>query len=268
MERLPSISELGKRLPIGFVDESGALHRDFSIRQWNWELEERLGDVTSDADTNVMRYVSHVVAESLETLGTVDLGKLNPLQRLSIVSRMYYSDVLFIYVWIRIEAFGRQLRIEPFPCERCHKSIENFVGDLHTLEVKEVATDALSRTVELEHGVRYADQIRKTLKVEPLRWAFFESGDFTTAIRNAAKLKLMTIQHGVAEVVGMPRPATLTREHVKTMHPREILQLVREIDQCGGGLVMGIGGACPYCHNEYQHVIDWRFSSFFGSSVQ
>ena len=260
------LAEHGKRLPIGYVDEAGEAHRTFALREWDWDLEERIGEELESTDVGAMQHVTQVVACATKAIGKVDFAKLNHIQRLGLISRMYYSDVLMIYVWIRIESLGHALRLETFTCERCRKPID-FVGDLRELDVKEIDVKHISRTVTLEKGVKYAGDVRKKLRVEPLRWAFFESSDFAAAMGNQAKFKLLAMQHGVAEVEGAPTPACVTREHVKTMSPREVMRVVREIDQCGGGVVMAIEGECPHCKAAFEKEIDWRYGDFFGRSV-
>lgn len=262
-----TLSEFGKRLPIGYRDPNGEIQRNFALREWDWDLEESIGDQLETAEISGMGHVTHVVACGLKTLGSIDFDKLETIQRLAAISNMYYSDVLMVYVWIRIEGMGPQLRLESFKCEKCKKLID-FAGDLRGLEVHEIDPKSVTRTVALEHGVRYADQIRNKVNIEPIRWSFFESDDFVSAMTNQAKFKRLALQNGVVEVEGVPGPAHLTRSHLKSMKPREIVKIVREIDAAGGGVVMEIEDVCPHCKAPFSHTIDWRYGDFFGRSVQ
>jgi len=267
-KNMPTLAEFGKRLPIGMRDEKGELQLKFALREWDWDLEEKIGESIENSDGNAMHHVTHVVAAVTKAIGGVDFDKLNDVQRRGLISRMYYSDVIMLYIWARIEGMGPNLKLETFNCHKCKKPID-FVGDLRHLEVMECDPKNLSRTVSLENGVKYANECRKKVIVEPLTWSFFESDDFVAAIQNPAKLKLLTMQHGVREVEGAPRPAYITREHARTMKVRDVIKIVKEVDQCGGGAVMEIEVACQHCKAKVEKELEWwRYGDFFGQSVQ
>jgi|GEM_PF-6584803 len=265
---LPTLADFGKRLPIGYVDEAGVRHDKFELRDWDWDLEERIGaalEGAEGADAPFGRYISGIMSEAVKSVGTIDLDALKPAQRLGLLSRMYYSDMLYMYVWVRIEGLGHSLKLEPFKCKKCKRMID-FVGDLRQMEVQAVEGDP-TKEIVLEHGLTYADKPRKKVKVATLRWSFFEAPEFEQAMRNPATMYLLTLQGGVVEVDGAPKPAYLTREHVKTMKRPEIVRLVREINNIGGGPVMSIEGACPHCKTGFEESIDWSYADFFGRSV-
>lgn len=267
MKKLPTLKEFGKRLPIGYREpNSGEILKPFSLRPWDWDLEEQIGEALENSDDAGMGHVSHVVAASIEAIGNIKFDKLNELQRRTLISSLYYSDVVHMYVWIRVEAMGQELKLETFNCDKCKKSIE-FVGDLRELDVEEVDRKAISRTVTLEHGIQYANERRKKVIVEPVRWSFFESNEFVATMFNPAKFKRLIVQQGVVELEGAPKPAHLTTAHLKSMKSNEILKLVREINEAGGGPIMAIEGNCPQCRKPFQNEIDWRYGDFFGRSV-
>lgn len=266
---LPTLKEYGKQLPIGFTAVDGKLHRDFTLKEWDWETEEQISDAVSAHKVQGFgTYVSEVVGHSLDQLGDIPFGQMQPNDRRVLVSQMYYSDVLTIYTWIRIGAYGPHLKLEPFQCGNpmCRQEIQ-FTGDLETLEIQPLEGE-LGREVELQHGVVFAKERRHKVKVMPLRWNMFESPEFVMAMTNAAKFKRLTIQNGVQGVEGVEGGGVyFTREHLKSMRPIDITKLMRAIDECGGGVVMQIRDKCPHCGSEFQEDIDWRYGDFFGRSV-
>ena len=178
---------------------------------------------------------------------------------------LYFSDALYLYIWIRIEALGHGLKFDPFKCVSCKKWIEKLSGDLRTLEVQ-TFEEVPTRVVELEHGVEYAKKRLKKFTVGPLKWAFMETDD-AGQLQNSAKFKLATLQQSVVALEGAPQgPIYLTSEHLRTMKPREINRLVAEIDQCNGGAVMEIADRCPSCREEYRQAINWSHDAFFAPS--
>lgn len=257
-----TLSEFGKRLPIGY-EASGKLHRDFTLRDCDWDLEERIGEDLEAEPADIAAHVSIVVSNSLKSVGDVDFDKMSPELRRNAVSSMYMDDVFSVYLWTRIDLMGPQLKLNDLKCGGCRKDID-FVGDLRDVEVYDSRGEVPQKTVELEGGITYAGELRSSLVVRPVRWSFFESGGITL---NPAKQKLLAIQHGVVEVVGAPKPAMMTRDHVRAMKPRDVKRVVNEINECGGGAVLQIEGKCPECSKGFRHDIDWRYGDFFGPSV-
>lgn len=266
VDYLPTLTERGKVLPIGFVDQGGVKHRDFELADWTWEIEEKLGQLAEDEpELPINQFVSEVIGHGLKRIGTVDLTKAKRSQRRLLVRSLYFSDALYAYVWIRIHALGHGLKLERFQCPSCRRWIENYVGDLRTLEVK-AFEEVPRRTVKLEHGVTYAGKRLHTFHVGPLRWAFLEDADNAT-LSNPAKFRLATLQRAVVGLDGAPEgPVHLTSEHLRTMIPREVNALVADVDQCNGGVVMQVVDACPNCREEFRRDLNWGYSSFFATS--
>jgi hypothetical protein len=265
-ERLPTLTAVGKRLPIGFADKVGGFHREFELAPWTWEVEEELGELlVQNPEMLVNEYVSEVLGRGLARLGTIEIPKLSRGERRLLVRSMYLPDVLYAYVWLRIEALGPSLKMEPFRCPHCARKIEGFAGDLRTLEVK--VLDAVPRRkVTLEHGVEYGGKRLTTFELAPLRWAFMEDATPET-LNNRAALKRLTLAQAVVGLEGAPEgPVLLTRDHLRTMLPREVDQLVTEVDQLGGGPVMELQGKCPACRRPFRREIDWRYGHFFAAS--
>jgi hypothetical protein len=267
-ERLPTLTAVGKRLPLGYTDQTGQKHLDFELTDWTYELEERLGELASENQQMSLNvYVSEVIGHGLSRVGSIDVTKMKRSERRLLVRSLYFSDALAVYVWIRIGALGPGLSLKEFTCSACRKPVRGYTGDLRTLEVK-VFDEVPSREVKLETGVTYAGKRLTEFKVGPVRWAFMETED-PTLLTNPAKFKLVTIQQGVIGLKGAPEgPVFLTAEHLRTMAPREINRLVREIDQCGGGLVMEIRDQCPSCRREFRQGINWSYDDFFAPSSQ
>ena len=267
-ESLPTLADVGCVLPIGYIDPSGTVHREFDLVDWSWEIEEELGELAEkDRDMPMGVYVSELVGRGLRSLGTLDCTKLKRSQRRLILSRMFFSDVLYLYIWLRIKALGHELRLLDVRCtdSKCKKAIKEFTGDLRTLEVRSFG-EVPKKVLTLETGVVYANERRKKVTVGPVSWALMETCDAST-LTNPAKFKLATLQHGIRAIEGAPAgPVHLTRDHLRTMAPSEVNQLVAEIDRCNGGAVMQIGGLCPACKREFRQDIDWSHGAFFAPS--
>lgn len=264
-EKLPTLGEVGKRLPIGFVDARGERHLDFELVDWTYEVEESLGDLAEKhREMTLSAYMSEVIATGLARVGSIETVKLKRSERRLLVRRLYFSDALYVYLWVRIAALGRGLKFDEIRCN-CGHVLRNFSADLESVEVK--AFDAVpSRTVELEQGVLLGGKRLKRFTVGPVRWALLE--DHPDALLNAAKLKLVSIQQGVTTIEGAEGSPILTSGHLRTMRTVEINRLVSEIDACGGGPVMEVRDRCPKCRGEFRRAIPWTYDDFFAVSSQ
>lgn len=265
---LPELREVGRVLPIGYYDNSGKLHRSFELVAWDWEVEEELGALAEkEGDMPMGVYVSEIIGTGLAKLGDLDFTRLKRSQRRLVVSRLFYSDAIYIYVHVRIAALGPHIRFERFKCEKCRKPTD-FVGDLRTLEVKAYPEGEVPRkTVALDRPFAYGGKEVSRVDVGPLKWAFMETDDVAT-LTNPAKFRMATLKHGVVGLEGIDGdvPIVLTREHAKQIGPAGINRLVLEIDELGGGAVMECAGRCVSCGYEFRRAIDWTYDNFFGRS--
>ena len=267
-EEIQTLDDFGQKLPIGYEDARGETHREFELREWDFELEEELGKVAeNEPDMPMGQYLSEVVGSSISRLGGIDVTKLKRSERRLLLYRMYYADVLYLYVHIRINALGPEIRFERFPCQkfRCPQKID-YVGDLRTIEV--VSLDEPPRkVVELDDGLFYGGEYRKRVVVGGLRWAWMEATD-AGFLQNSAKFKQRTLEYGVVGVEGVKEgtPIVIDRENLRRTRPREINKIVAAVNDSNAGPLMILEGACPRCETEFALPIDWRYESFFGIS--
>jgi hypothetical protein len=266
---LPTISEVGKVLPIGYRDQTGEKHASFDLVEWNWDVEEALGDlVERNQEMSMGTYISEVIGTGLRVLGGIDFTKLTRAQRRLVVSNMYQADALYVYVWIRIAALGPTIRFDDsLRCDRCRRA-QDFVGDLRTLEVKvHEGEDVPTAAVELDRPFPYGKGEARKLVVGPLRWSFMETDD-VTVLTNPAKFRLRTLRNAVVGVEGAPEgaPVVLTREHARAIGPAGVNRIVAAVDEIGGGAVMECVGRCVSCGQEFRRAIDWTYDNFFGRS--
>jgi hypothetical protein len=266
---LPIISDVGKVLPIGYRDATGKVHRDFELVDWNWDVEEELGELAErNQDMPMGTYISEIVGRGLRTLGELDFTKLKRSQRRLVVSQLFHADALYVYVWIRIAALGPRIRFEKFECGSCRRPHEGFAGDLLTLEVRKRDDEGVPiEVVELDAPFRYGQVEVRRVRIGPLRWSFMETSD-VSVLTNPAKFRLATLRYGVVGLEGIDNgaPVVLSREHAREMGPGSVNRLVAAIDEIGGGAVMQCVGECVGCGAKFRRTIDWTYDNFFGRS--
>lgn len=263
---LPTLADVGRRLPLGYRDQTEKLHREFEIVEWDWDVEEELGELAEkNQDMKMGVYISEIVGRGLKSLGELDFTKLRRSQRRLVVSQLYHADVLFVYAWIRIAALGKNLKLEKFKCESCQFEHVGVAGDLTTLRVKiHRGEDVPTTEVELERGFRYGKSEVRRVRVGPMKWAFMETSDVST-LTNPAKLRIATLRYGVVGVEGVENgaPVVITREHAREMGPGSVNRLVAAVNEVGGGILFEIDGECVRCRAKFSQTINWVYDSFF-----
>jgi hypothetical protein len=265
---LPTISEVGKVLPLGYRDQTGKKHATFDLVDWDWDVEEELGELAEkNQDMPIGTYISEVIGTGLRVLGDIDFTKLKRSHRRLVVSNLYQADALYVYVWVRIVALGASIRFDPFKCERCKRPTD-FVGDLRTLEVKRhEGEDVPTAEVELDRPFAYGKLETSKVVVGPLRWSFMENDD-ASVLTNPAKFRLAILRNAVVGVEGAREgaPVVLTREHARSIGPAGVNRIVAAVDELGGGAVMECVSRCVACGTEFRRAIDWTYDNFFGRS--
>lgn len=262
-ESLPTIKELGHVLPIGFKDNTNLIHKDFSFKEYTWELEEELGEIKEkEPDLEMGPYISEILCHSLINIGDIKINEMKEnYKKRALLRSLYYADVLYMYVCLRIDSLGHELAMNPFKC-KCGNTVK-YIGDLRTLGVK--IPENTIKKIKLKDGMTYATKNLKNITVGPLKWSFMETKD-NNIFNNKAKTILEVIRNSVISIEGAPEgPVFITSGHLRSMKPREVLQLYNKIDQINAGVSLVIEGECG-CKRKFYEAIDWRYENFFDPS--
>lgn len=115
--------ELVVDLPIGYVDQSGQIHRRAKLRKMRGHEEALL----YDASLTAAQLVTELLFSCLVQLGEVELKDK------SIVANLYTADRNYLLVELRRFTLGNQLRAA-YVCPGCHQSI-TLIEDLSQLPV-------------------------------------------------------------------------------------------------------------------------------------
>lgn len=270
---LPRLGEVGKVLPIGFTDQVGTTHREFELREWTWDVEEELGDRVQKLGGDQIgmgEYVSLIVILLVERVGGIAFARLDEPQRRMVLRQMYMSDVVYMYIWSRLESIGHEMPFDHVVCPRC-RAVQGtgdpprYVADLRTLEVK-VSEGPETRLVKLTKGIRYAGEVRSTVLVQPLPWGLMEDMTPDTQ-QNAAKFIMKSLSHGIREIPGAPPgPVVLSREHMMSTCKLDRARIMNAISEVGGGAVMEVRDNCRTCGFEFSEDLDWSHNNFFAIS--
>jgi len=262
--KLVLLSDNGPVLPIGTVDTSGVYHKDLEIRPWRMKEETELGDVM-EQQQNIRfgKYVTLVLSKMCTKLGMYDFTSMNDIEKAVVVGQMYMADILFAYLWLRIQSMGHKMPVEMW-CPNCR---HNFMlgADLRTVEIRTIET---IEDAEWGYKLRQPFQIRninvEEFIIRPPRWVAIEAIKGQTG-RNFGKLKLSII-HGSVFALGGQEPLPLASHEFDEMRKIDFETLTMEIDQKTIGPDFSIEASCPECNFKFKNMIQWASEDFFGVS--
>ena len=136
------------RLPIGFTDEEGKLHREVVLRKMTGKEEAIL------ADKRNQRNGGRLVSELLHSC-MVRLGDL-PKNGASTVERMYSADRNYLLLKLRCITFGPELPAR-YTCPACSEALQ-VTEDLEEMPVRSLNDGELPEDVVVELDDGYVDK--------------------------------------------------------------------------------------------------------------
>lgn len=144
------------KLPIGYTDGSGTLHRIIKLKKMTGETEEAIAD--AKVRNNVSKLQTELIYSVTEKLGTL------PHISKDIIRSLTIPDRDFIIVMNHVVSMGNIVHFKD-TCKNCGKPNEISV-DLTTLPISCLKDeDTLDMTFDLVDGVKDGDGIAKSITV-------------------------------------------------------------------------------------------------------
>lgn len=258
------LKELGAHLPLGILD-SGSYVRDIALRPWRMAEERELGRIRdANKDANIATFVSLVLSVMCTRLGPHDFGNMKPEQRRVIIGQMFMGDVLYVYVWLRVQTMGNMLDLN-LTCASCGHKFP-FKADLETVEVETAETeDAASWTYKLRDPFKIRDRMADAIRMGPTRWNALEMMDGRGGM-NTGAAKAGIIQGCFRGLADDDKPMVIGDSELDDMSKWDLEHLTTEIDDYSIGPNMAVEGKCPRCNRDFRTSMDWGYDSFFGVS--
>lgn len=280
-EKLPTLGELGQRLPIGYVDDGGKRHVDFTLVQWDWAMEEKIGALAErNPNQKLGAFTTELMAHAIATVGPLKFQDMDPKARVAVLKNMFFADVLTMFIWTRVGALGPEIQVPAIQCTSCQYEFDHknpFVGDIRGCEIK-VMDNVPTMIHTVKSGFQYQGKQWTKIAIGPLKWEFWHEIDEGT-LANKAKYAKTTVKAGVIGLAkdtgerlkdpqGNLIPFAYSDDLVRSLGVPETTRLVRAISDINGGPVMSIDGTCPKCSAPFDTIINWTYPSFFGSSFR
>jgi len=259
-----TFEEWGQRLPIGVL-QGGSLHRDFAFRRWTMKEERALEKMRKkNRRLSMGALVTNVLAYMLTRLGPYDFETLDDGQRRMVVNQMWMPDVMYAYIYLRIEALGPEVKF-PVECDKCgHKW--KFAADLSRTDVTIAENpEALVRSHELRDGIvpppGAGDEVAHTVLLQPPTWQAMSAlkqdgnmGDVKLFLMSSAMRKI-----GEGRIPAIP-------DVLEGLTKFDLEHLQRVIDDLTPGPELVLEVDCPSCDHENKRSLDWSWDFFFTAS--
>lgn len=261
-KKLPTLREMGAQLPIGILGPSG-FNKSFKLKPFRLKEEKELARALAKAkDLNSSSHVSVVLATLVESVGEQKLSELKEDKRAAFFSALYACDVFYMYLLLRLEALGKDVRMR-VGCRSCQEAFD-FVADLGSIEIAAVtAPKEITTQVDLAHGLTYRGKVRETVAVKPPLWNTME-----TVARDPASATAQLLQacisgvKDVAEAEFSPVPDAALDELTKL----DVEKISKAINDFSPGPRMAVEADCPKCNRHCIAPITWVYESFFSHS--
>jgi len=255
------------------IDTSGKYHKDILVRAWKLREERELGTlVKHQQSARFGQYVAIVLAHMCTQLGHHDFGskvvkdkivnKKLLSERLAIVNDMYMGDVLFAYLWLRVQSMGTELPIQ-LSCPRCREKIP-FKADLDSLEVRSVdRVEDSEWRYKLATPIEIRNQEIVDLLIRPPRWSALKSAGSDGG--NFGELKASMI-HSSVYAAGDMEPLPLAPHEFDELTKLDFETLTADIDAQSVGPDLMVELDCSACSRQIRTSIEWASEDFFGVS--
>lgn len=272
-----TLRDLDNRLPIGLKEkpEWNFKPRDntFKFKEWGFEQEEEISKI-KNKETSSGSFATKVLTMMLDELGGLKWDKMGE-EKILVLNRMCMSDVLYMYIYLRIEALGHEFAFSNLVCPYCGYDHEEFVVDLRDLDVdirdkdediEYIEEYTLKRPIKFAHndgdGKKITEKIEK-LKVTRSTWSVMEEMSGENA-QNMAKSKLCILKNSIVgynDSIGY-----VPEEIITSIRKLDYERLDRLIGRLNKGPTVVISDDCKNCAKKWSRQINWSYDYFFASS--
>lgn len=267
--RKVAFKDLGGKMPLGIPITDGYA-RDIVVRPWRMKEERELGALRdANRDNNMAQYVGMVLSTLCSKMGHHNFDDMKMAEKQLVVGQMFMGDVFFVYIWLRIQTLGNELKLK-LTCPTCGKKFD-YMADLGTVEVT-IADDV--NTCKWDYTLKHPFKLRNKdvskLILGPARWNGMEM--MNVSGQNMGEAKNGIIQGSICAIPdwkddkGEPQAIALGPDELDELSKFDLERLTTLIDEHALGPSMAVEDKCGSCHKSFTLPIDWSYDSFFGDS--
>ena len=269
-KRKTTLGELGNRLPI----YDGSENTEFTFREWDMDMEEKLSDLQEEA-ANVGAFVRSMMDLLLDEFKGKDYQSLGKEEKILALSQLHFPNMMYMYMALRVEELGHELHFENVQCPHCQKQIKDFIADLRGLDVEckdkehEAIVDYELRKPITMPGIGDAPNKMVTgLRIAVSKWDSLEKVPSEKAA-NTGFVKKAIFN---SAITGCTNNGELvdgfidTKALIRKIKKIDIEKIGKVVVENNAGPDMKLSGNCLHCKKDFETQINWGYESFFDSS--
>lgn len=260
------LRELGARLPLGVVGTDGLIHKDIACKPWRGREEREVSGFKSESQEKG-DFVTRLISFMFTRIGPHDFESMKEAERKAVVATLYMGDVLYMYVWLRVQCLGKSLKMD-LTCLRCNFEFP-YDADLNTVVVR--TADSLENakwSYVLKSPFEIRGEMANSFDLAPTRWQTMETSikkQYDAGDANGSGTKMDMIEGCIKRVTGREDMVLISKEF-DDMLKVDIERLATRIDKHEVGPDLSVKEKCPRCKRDFVTTLDWGYESFFGDS--
>lgn len=259
-----TLAEQGPSLPLGFPGVDGP--RDMVVRPWRTKEEREIAKLKKPK-MGMGEHVSLVLTHMFSRVGphVWDDDVKIPTRKVQLGS-MYLADVLYMYLWLRIQAMGKTLKMD-LTCPFCNHKFR-FAGDLETVEVRGASrAEVLRRKYDLIHPIELRK--KKVTSVAFTGPLWHHAANIPEGAEEGLG-KIIVVQSSIVGLNDEPEAVALGDHEVDELSKLDLEAIATLINEDFFGPKMVIETECAKesCGKTLTAPIDWRYDRFFTTSSQ
>lgn len=267
-----TVAELGNKLPVKSKEGN---RPSFVFKPWKMLEEKAIGGF-KQKHQHLGRFVREVFDYMLVEYGGKEWKTIEKNQRTLLLSGQPWANIFYMWVYLRIDALGEDMKMSPFNCPACGNPINNFIADLNSMEVRihgekeneEDEDDPWEGYYKLKKPFDFGEIKVTGLKFGFTPWRAMESikkhdkneGSIKDAMLRASLIGATSEETG-DEVLALDRIKVL-----ENLSKRDIQGYYSALDLFNGGPRLAIEHKCDACGNEHEAALNWTYDYFFESS--
>lgn len=260
---LHTLAELGGTCPVPNRDGKIAT---FKFRPWRMTEEKEIGQIKAK-NQNLGLFVRSVFEYMLTEYNGRDWSSYTAAERKLLINQMSWGNIFYMYVYLRFDALGAEMKMQDMQCPTCTAPISNYVADLSSLEVRTADPDSPKNIIyKLRKPVTVGEVKVTGIKIGYTPWDAMEKLQANTKNLGTVKEAMIagSVEGSVAEDVG---EVNLNKHTVlKELAKRDLEGIYDLLDKHNGGPVLGLEIDCPACAFKWTAALNWTYDYFFGNS--
>lgn len=271
--KLTTLEELSNRLPV--PDKLGK-RGEFKFRTWRMPEEKKIGELKKQ-HKGLGRFVREVFDFMLVDFEGRKWETTDVNDRKLILSQLPWANVFYMWMFLRVDALGNQMKMQKMPCPACEFDIKDYVADLNSLEVKVTGmNDEGQDETEIKREAVY--NLKKPILIGEVTVTKIKYG-FTPWIameklpaqeRNFGTIKEAMLGQSIigcySEESGDNMIQIEKGKIMNSISKVDIEGLYDQIDDFNGGPVLALDVECPNCTHKFGQPLNWTYDYFFMNS--